>query len=170
MYTNFEQELENFRKKFINMATLVEEAVRKSIDAFILRDSGKAQEVIDGGACEIKIDIKLYLEGPYNTSSSNMNSNIATSISLTAPYSQDAVTVDSIPPNVVDWVLVELRDKTDNTKIITSRSAFVLNNGDVVDIDGTSPVGFDISADDYFIAVKHRNHLAVMSNAVILVN
>ena len=60
MYTNFEQELENFRKKIINMATLVEEAVKKSIDAFILRDSEKAQDVIDGdtniNCLEIDID------------------------------------------------------------------------------------------------------------------
>lgn len=126
------------------------------------------QEIIDGGACPVEINIKVYFEGPYN--SPNNMSSAPTSIPLSSPYSQDTQTVDSIPTNVVDWVQVELRDKNDRTVVVVSRSAFLLQNGNVVDIDGTSPVAFDVSADDYYIAVKHRNHLAVMSDAIIKVN
>lgn len=99
-----------------------------------------------------------------------METSLGANIPLSSPYSQDTVTVSSIPPIVVDWVLVELKDKTDPTIIIVSRSAFVLNNGAVVDLDGTSPVQFAVLADDYHVSVTHRNHLAVMSNAAVPVN
>jgi len=32
-----------------------------------------------------------------------------------------------------------------------------------VDIDGTSPVSFFIKAGDYYIVIRHRNHLSIMS-------
>ena len=126
------------------------------------------QEILDGGKCPVEINIKIYLEGPY-TSPNSMSSS-QTSIPLSSPYIEDPQTVTDIPVNVVDWVQVELRDKTDRTVVVVSRSAFVLQNGDVVDIDGTSPVAFNVLADDYYVSVTHRNHLAVMSDTAMLVN
>ena len=64
---------------------------------------------------------------------------------------------------LVDWVLVELRDRTDATNVLASRSALVQRDGDVVDVDGHSPVRFDAPPDNYFISVKHRNHLGAMT-------
>jgi hypothetical protein len=128
------------------------------------------EQIVLAGACQIEINIKVYLEGPYSNANNNMETSLGANIPLSSPYSQDAVTVSSIPPFVVDWVLVELRDKTDNTIIKDSRSAFVLNTGDVVDTDGTSPVAFNLPADDYYITVKHRNHLGIISNSFVPVN
>ena len=51
--------------------------------------------------------------------------------------------------------------------ILESQSAFILRNGTIVDLDGSSPVHFAQTADDYFISVKDRNHLAVMSTSAI---
>jgi len=64
---------------------------------------------------------------------------------------------------IVDWVLIELRDPGDPTLIVASRSALLQRDGDIVELDGVSPVGISASAGDYHIAVRHRNHLAVMS-------
>lgn len=80
------------------------------------------------------------------------------------PWNYDGTeSVISIPDNVVDWVLVELRDEDDNTKIISTRAAFLLNNGKIVDLDGNNSVSFLMPSDFYYIVVKHRNHLEIMS-------
>ncbi|WP_298421765.1 hypothetical protein [uncultured Kordia sp.] len=95
-------------------------------------------------------------------------------IPTTSPY-EDALTVDSSVLNstgtnaIVDWVCVELRDATDNTIIIDSQSALLLRDGDVVTIDGVSELSFYQPMNDYHIAIKHRNHLGIItSNAITL--
>lgn len=116
------------------------------------------------------VDVKVFLEGPYDDTTHNMNTalNKKGYLPLMDPYSQGE-TVDSIPSSdIVDWVLVELRDKTNASKVIASRAGFIKSNGEIVDINGTSKLNFDgIPFDDYYIAVKHRNHLAVMSNSPV---
>jgi len=42
-------------------------------------------------------------------------------------------------------------------------------DGDIVDVDGTSPVLFDLPVSDYFVAVRHRNHLGCMTYGVVSV-
>jgi hypothetical protein len=64
---------------------------------------------------------------------------------------------------IVDWVWVELRDKINWNTIVGTRSALIQRDGDVVDMDGTSPVLFgNVGANDYYISVKHRNHSGIM--------
>jgi hypothetical protein len=76
--------------------------------------------------------------------------------------------------NIVDWVLVELRlpstslpiDATSLT-IVGRKAGFLLNNGVIVDLDGVTPINFDINKQGgAFMVVRHRNHLAVMSNLI----
>ncbi len=43
----------------------------------------------------------------------------------------------------------------------------IQRDGDIVDLDGVSPVVFKAKTDDYHIAVRHRNHLGVMSAQTI---
>jgi len=81
----------------------------------------------------------------------------------TSPYLEDSRSTPSIPTNAVDWVLVELRDKNDETKVISSKSGFLLQNKTIRDVDGINPISFTLPEDDYYIVVKHRNHLPVMS-------
>ena len=118
----------------------------------------------------VSINIKLFLEGPFN--GTDMNATLE--VDPNSPYSEDPETLISIPiipgNEVVDWVLVQLRDKTDESIILQSQSAFVLEDGSVVELDGSSPVSFAFPADSYYISVKHRNHLAVMSNTSIPIN
>jgi hypothetical protein len=67
---------------------------------------------------------------------------------------------------IVDWVLLELRDDTTNTLVIARRAALVQRDGDIVDMDGLSPVKFDeVMPANYYLAVRHRNHLGVMTAA-----
>jgi hypothetical protein len=61
---------------------------------------------------------------------------------------------------IVDWVFIELRSKTAPATVLFTRSALIQRDGDVVDIDGTSAVNFPTApADNYYIALRHRNHL-----------
>ncbi len=69
---------------------------------------------------------------------------------------------------VVDWVFVELRDANDSTVVIDSRSALVQRDGDIVEVDGISPITFNtVVAANYFVSVRHRNHLGVMSQTAL---
>jgi hypothetical protein len=74
----------------------------------------------------------------------------------------------ALNPTTVDWVLLELRTGTGAETKIATRAAFVQNTGAVVDTDGTSPVAFGgVAAGSYYIVIRHRNHLAIMSAAAV---
>ena len=65
---------------------------------------------------------------------------------------------------IVDWVFVELRSGTDSTLVIDSRSALIQRDGDIVDMDGTGSLLFSVAnTGQYYLVVKHRNHLSIMS-------
>jgi hypothetical protein len=68
---------------------------------------------------------------------------------------------------IVDWVFVELRHPEFQKIVLATRSALLQRDGDVVDVDGVSPLHFDgLGAGDYLVAVGHRNHLGVLSTQV----
>jgi hypothetical protein len=94
-----------------------------------------------------------------------LNSNTAYS---TTTYGYTASIVGSIPANIVDWVLIELRTGTGSETKVATRAAFLKKDGSIVDIDGTSPLLFTgLSAGNYYIVIRHRNHLAIMSSSAI---
>ena len=65
---------------------------------------------------------------------------------------------------IVDWVFVELRSKWNYTQVVATRSALIQRDGDIVDLDAESDIVFhNVIEDDYYIAVRHRNHLAIMT-------
>ncbi|GAB3491443.1 hypothetical protein GCM10027341_04400 [Spirosoma knui] len=69
---------------------------------------------------------------------------------------------------IVDWVFVELRAAGNPSIIVDSRAALLQRDGDVVDVDGVSPVIFSQSlTGNYYVAVRHRNHLGVMSQTAL---
>ncbi|MFH1941624.1 MAG: hypothetical protein ABIL68_05925, partial [bacterium] len=86
---------------------------------------------------------------------------------FTAPYSEDQRSVSSVPENVVDWVLVQLYSSPSGS-VVASRSCFLHRDGRVVDDDGNNGVVRIRAMEDlYYIALKHRNHLAVMSSTPV---
>jgi hypothetical protein len=69
---------------------------------------------------------------------------------------------------IVDWVFVELRDKGDAKKVISTRSALLQRDGDIVDLDGVSALTFpNTPYETYYVAIKHRSHLGVMTASAI---
>jgi len=64
---------------------------------------------------------------------------------------------------IVDWILVELRDADQPSTVLATKAALLQRDGDVVDVDGTSPVNFCGTGEAAHVALRHRNHLAVMT-------
>lgn len=128
-----------------------------------------AVEDIDAelGAKEI-IQVKIYLQGPFDGLSA-MSTDLQTVglVPLIDPFT-GTETAASIGADIVDWVQVQIRNPLDNTVILATKSALLRNDGQIVDVDGTLGVGFNnLSVTSAYIAVKHRNHLGVMTGSVI---
>jgi hypothetical protein len=64
---------------------------------------------------------------------------------------------------IVDWVFIEMRSKLQPTSRVLTRSALLQRDGDIVDVDGVSPLLFKAKTDDYYVTIRHRNHLGIMS-------
>ena len=108
-----------------------------------------------------RIQVKALLQGPFV--GEGMRSDIYDLLPLTDPY-LGSVSADSIPLDVVDWVLIQLRDPVDPTVIIDQQPGFLHASGKLVDTAGIEGVMFPGSLpDSAFIALLHRNHLGIMT-------
>ena len=69
----------------------------------------------------------------------------------------------------VDWVLVEIRDATTPTTIKARKAVLLQRDGDVMDAaSGETTLSFQgLTKGNYYVAVRHRNHIGVMSAAPI---
>jgi len=127
----------------------------------------------------MNVSIKAIIEGPFNVSS--MTTGINAILPLAQPYNavpwnyNGTESVAAMPANVVDWVLVELRDASTAANAtlatrIARKAALLLNNGSIVATDGTSPLFFSNSVlNNLYVVIHHRNHLSILSaNAVTL--
>jgi hypothetical protein len=99
-----------------------------------------------------------YRTAPYNIMFNHVNNPITEVVNANL-FADQA----SIENDVVDWVFLELRNTPLGNNIIGTRSALVQRDGDVVDLDGVSPIYFkDVApANNYTLVVKHRNHLGI---------
>lgn len=71
------------------------------------------------------------------------------------------------PDGIVDWVFIELRDPTDSVTVIQTISALVQRDGDVVDAATGGNLYAANLIGQFFVLVKHRNHLGAMTAAPI---
>lgn len=107
-----------------------------------------------------------YRSAPYNTSFTHVN-NPVVEVAAASVFNNAALTGD----NIVDWVYLELRDNSGvnpGANIIQTRAALIQRDGDIVDIDGVSPIFFKNidAAANYTLAVRHRNHLGISTDPV----
>ena len=142
-----------------------------------------------GGCAASLTGLKVYLQGPLlnpNTGEETLmrdNLRALGGLPTLSPYN-DGLTCNAtvfnvggtlgtgtVNDDIVDWIWIELRDATNNTVIEASRSALLQRDGDVVDVDGVSSLLFNAGKKEYYIAIKHRNHLGVITaNTVDLSN
>lgn len=121
--------------------------------------------------------IQVRLEGPWNPIVGVMDNNLSVSGLLpekqpftTAPWNynglESALNIDSLIP--VDWLLIEALNPADFS--VAARSAvLLLQNGTVVNMLGSAGALFYnlTSGQNYYLTVRSRNHLAVLSAAAI---
>ncbi len=135
------------------------------------------------GAPVIAIIPHVVLEGSYNASTGLMNGAMRAAglVPVTEPYTALGYTYTgtvggSTTPAVLavggadavhDWVIVELRSAANPATIVYSRAALIQRDGQVCDVDGVSPVTFGVAPGNYYLAVRHRNHLGAMTAAAI---
>jgi hypothetical protein len=106
-----------------------------------------------------------YRVAPYNSSFAHVNNATVEVVNATV-FSNQANTDN----NIVDWVFLELRNSAigaAGSNKIKTRSALIQRDGDIVDIDGISPVFFkDVEPGQYTLAVRHRNHLGLSTDPI----
>lgn len=135
-------------------------------------------DAVDGNGSAVtwmEASVIVLLEGPYDgTDMGSVNITVPSS----QPYNQapwnyaGTETNGSLPANVVDWVLLELRTSASGSEnastVAFTQAALLLDDGSIVAADGSSTPIFELSSeDDYYIAVRHRNHLAVSSDTIL---
>ncbi len=136
----------------------------------------------DGGVITgSRFDITAFLEGPFNGTTMNTSVNSGGYLPLAQPFNvspwnyMGTENVTVIPNgNVVDWVLVEIRETAGGPAaalagtVVARQAGFILNDGSIVEVDGTSeilvPTTFD---DDIYVVIYHRNHVPMMSATAV---
>ncbi len=114
-------------------------------------------------------NLRVFLEGPYVSGGDSMTTSLLqnSAIPLSHPYGgapwnyAGTDTVKAVPDSIVDWLLVELR--SNQTTVSAQRTAFLKRDGSIVDLNGTSPVTFNVADGFYYVVIYHRNHLAIMT-------
>jgi len=134
---------------------------------------------------QVQLSARVFLEGPYDSGTMLMfdSLRVAGLIPALEPYSSlgfalvgaggetvQAGVFNTTGNNaIVDWVLLELRSGSPAYTVVATRAALLQRDGDVVDMNGTSPVQFAITPGSYWIAIRHRNHMGAMTlNAIAL--
>lgn len=109
---------------------------------------------------------KCWLQGPYL--GAWMKSDLRSVMPLSSPYTEAPASVSAIPDGAVDWMLVELRSSASGS-VVARQSVFIHQDGTLRSLSKPFIIFMNIPAGNYFVVLRHRNHLAVMSaNAVLL--
>ena len=141
-----------------------------------------AQSVTPGD-CGTNFNLRAFLDGCY-VSGTLMSDGLrpAGLIPTTEPYTALGYAYTGSPSGltiaptvlsttganaIVDWMVVELRSAASPATVVYSRPVLVQRDGDVVDTDGSVYINVPVAAGSYYVALRHRNHLAVMMAAAI---
>lgn len=120
------------------------------------------------------LSANVFLQGAYSSGSTMNNGSVY--VPLTQPYNfspfnyAGTESVFSMSSNIVDWVLVELRQSISPSVSFAKRAALLKNDGSIVDLDGSSAIQIPVAtvpSGNYFLVVKHRNHIPIMSSLPI---
>ncbi|MBN1337800.1 MAG: choice-of-anchor D domain-containing protein [Bacteroidales bacterium] len=125
-----------------------------------------------------ELSLKVMLEGPFESGEMGAYLCLMPEFSMvqpfnTSPWNYSGIESITVMPNpdIVDWVLVELRDadvaaNATGAATVWQQAGFVLKNGSIVSIDGVSPMMFNVQVNqNLFAVVCQRNHLDIMSGS-----
>ncbi len=138
-------------------------------------DTVRLRYVVNGFVC-----LRALLSGPFDFDMQSMVSHIEDKLPL---YGIDSL--PSVGQTIIDWIVVELRKgsvadsvavRKSDTEIIVRDTCLLLADGKITDRWGKDTIGIpgiytEGKDNRYYVVLKHRNHLAVMSkNPVPFVN
>ncbi len=114
-----------------------------------------------------RLRLRAWLEGWYNSGVMRTNLRSSNVLPWTSPYPQDARTASSLPSDIAEWALLELR-YTASGDPIYYQSFLWKSNGFLCEMNGTTTdLTLNVPAGAYYILIHHRNHILVMSAAAI---
>jgi hypothetical protein len=123
----------------------------------------------------VPINLKLYMEGPFENGAMQTTLAEAGLIPSIQPYSispwnyNGNETLASVPDNMVDWVLLDFRDASSPAEALTSPSirreaAILSSDGTITATSGSLPKAPGNINQWLFVIVQHRNHLGIISS------
>ena len=135
--------------------------------------------VIATSPLALRLQPKLWLDGAYDQGTGLMRADLRTAglIPLAEPNSAllGGSGGEVVFPQIlstpganaaVDWVRIELR-ATANGPTVAACNAMLQRDGDVVAMNGGPSLALNAIAGNYYVIVRHRNHVAVMTAAPI---
>ena len=149
-----------------------------SIDDFVLLDLNSnvisATPISGSVIVSTNLSPRVFLQSLFNGTTMNTTLNSLSYLPLNQPYSgapwnyrgSESVAAGffSTHRNIADWILIELRSGISGGSLVSKRAAFLLNNGNIVDLDGSSSLSFPGTvAGNYYIVIRHRFTLETWS-------
>lgn len=132
----------------------------------------------------VNLQVRVYLQGPYDANTGLMKDTLRSKglIPLQQPYSNTpfsyagvetlnrsltSISIGGDGDALVDWLLLELRSATDPTVILAQKALGLQADGDLMDVQtGSTSLAFlNLSAGNYYVSLRHRNHLGVVSSS-----
>jgi hypothetical protein len=148
--------------------TIIDSAVQRRLSYYYRvvavdihgNESPPTPELFNPSALTSRANIWVLLEGPYNPGTNSMNKTLNAGGYLAAHFGSIA-----IPAEAVDSISVELRNAASSPTTRKYLPAWLLTDGSIRDFSDTtkSYVEFDTLAGNYFLVIRHRNHLPVMT-------
>lgn len=141
--------------------------------------------VVHGGSSDLKnlsltgvnLSARVILQGPYDANSGLMSARLQSLLPVEQPYSAEPfdyagaeqLSADVLSASgqdaVVDWMLLELRNAEGQPGVLAQKAVVLQADGDLVDAtSGETALNFaTVTAGDYRVSIKHRNHQGVVT-------
>ncbi len=114
---------------------------------------------------------KVFLQGALKSSAfPAMNTTLQANglIPSVAPDGSGTVAENGIGTDIVDWVIVELRDANNNSIVRARQSCLLRQDGQVLGANQAPFLFFPaLDFDEAYVVVRHRNHLGIMSGSLV---
>ncbi|MEM6633271.1 MAG: discoidin domain-containing protein [Bacteroidota bacterium] len=125
-----------------------------------------------GPACESPstrtLNLTAMLQGPYT--SGEMTTLLSSLIPTTDPYTRQA-SFNTLPPDAVDWVLVQARDANNLSQVLWQQAALIQKNGQIISSNGSPGIQIPGNLPNMaHIAILHKSHLGIVSAAPVVLS
>lgn len=136
----------------------------------------------------VVLHVRGFLQGAYSTSDQLMRDDLRklnlipsaqpyTDVNTSLGYTGTEVLAPSVlavtgPDAPVDWVVVEIRDKTTPKTVVARAAALLQRDGDVADpLTNEAKLRIpNVTEGQYYLSLRHRNHLGVTTKDAMLLS